>query len=215
MPQITTPDTKLVAFRQDFQRLLRRRVLEALEIVLEEELTEALGSSRYERGEGRKGYRNGTEHRTLTTSMGTEAVEVPRGRVFQSGGSTTEFQSKVLPRYSRRTRDVDDALLGVYLAGANSRRIRKAMAPLLGDKHLSKSAISRVVARLKGLFASWSERDLSEEFYPILYMDGIQLKVRLARRVVSVPVLIVLGVDETGAKRLVAMRLCTSEAEVH
>ena len=215
MPKIITPDTKLVAFRQDFQRLLRRRVLEALEIVLEEELSEALGSSRYERREGRKGYRNGTERRTLTTSMGTEEVEVPRGRVFESSGSSSEFQSKLLPRYARRTQEVDDALLGVYLAGANSRRIRKAMAPLLGEKHLSKSAISRVVARLKDLFASWSERDLSEEFFPILYMDGIQLKVRLARRVVSVPVLIALGADETGAKRLVAMRLCTSEAEVH
>ena len=215
MPEITTPDAGLVAFRQDVHKLLRRRVLEAMEVVLEEELSEALGSSRYERSESRRGYRNGSEKRTVTTSLGAEQIEIPRGRVFRADGETAEFQSELLPRYSRRTQAVDDAVLGVYLAGGNSRRIRKALEPLLGTKHLSKSAVSRVVSRLKKLFASWSERDLSEEAYPILYLDGIQLKVRLARRVVSVPVLIALGADETGRKRLVAMRLCTSEAEVH
>jgi putative transposase len=215
MPEITTPDSGLVAFRQDVHKLLRRRVLEAMEIVLEEELSEALGSSRYERNESRRGYRNGSEIRTVTTSLGAEAIEIPRGRVFKPDGETTEFQSELLPRYSRRTQAVDDAVLGVYLAGGNSRRIRKALEPLLGTKHLSKSAVSRVVSRLKDLFATWSGRDLAEESFPILYLDGIQLKVRLARRVVSVPVLIALGVDETGRKRLVAMRLCTSEAEVH
>ena len=215
MPEITTPDAGLLAFRQDIHKLLRRRVLEAMEIVLEEELSEALGSTRYERSDSRRGYRNGSEKRTVTTSLGAEAIEVPRGRVFKKDGETTEFQSELLPRYARRTQAVDDAILGVYLAGGNTRRIRKALEPLLGTKHLSKSAVSRVVARLKDLFAAWSERDLSEEFFPILYLDGIQLKVRLARRVVSVPVLIALGADETGAKRLVAMRLCTSEAEIH
>jgi len=215
MPEITTPDSGLVAFRQDVHKLLRRRVLEAMEIVLEEELSEALGSTRYERSESRRGYRNGCEKRTVTTSLGAEEIEIPRGRVFKPDGETTEFQSELLPRYARRTQAVDDAVLGVYLAGGNSRRIRKALEPLLGTKHLSKSAVSRVVSRLKGLFATWSERDLSEESFPILYLDGIQLKVRLARRVVSVPVLVALGADETGRKRLVAMRACTSEAEVH
>jgi transposase-like protein len=215
MPKITMPNEGLVTFRQDVHKLLRRRVLEAMEIVLEEELSEALGSSRYERSESRRGYRNGSEKRTITTSLGSEEIEIPRGRVFESDGETTEFQSELLPRYSRRTQAVDDAVLGVYLAGGNSRRIRKALEPLLGTKHLSKSAVSRVVSRLKDLFAIWSDRDLSEESYPILYLDGVHLKVRLAGRVVSVPVLIALGADESGNKRLVAMRICTSEAEVH
>ena len=54
-----------------------------------------------------------------------------------------------MPRYVRRTREVDEAILGTYLSGANSRRIRKALKPLLGEEHLSKSAVSRVVSRLK------------------------------------------------------------------
>ena len=56
MPKITTPDSGLVAFRQDVHKLLRHRVLEAMEIVLEEELSEALGSTRYERSESLRGY---------------------------------------------------------------------------------------------------------------------------------------------------------------
>jgi len=65
---------------------------------------------------------------------------------------------------------------------------------------------------LKELFASWSTREPREERYPILILDAIHLKVRLVRRVVSVPVLVVLGVDEEGGKRVVALRLATSEA---
>ena len=79
-------------------------------------------------------------------------------------------------------------------------------------RHLSKSAISRVVAWLKEHFQRWQERDLSEERYPILYLDGLHLKVRLARRVVSGPVLAVLGVAPDGQKQLVALRLAVSEA---
>ena len=75
MPKITTPSEGLVTFRQDVHKLLRRRVLETLEIVLEEELSEALGSRRYERSESRRGYRNGSEKRTITTSLGSEEIE--------------------------------------------------------------------------------------------------------------------------------------------
>ena len=93
-----------------------------------------------------------------------------------------------------------------YLAGVNSRRIRAALQPLLGAAHLSKSAVSRVVSRLKALFASWQTRHLTTECFAIVFLDGFHLKVRLARRVVAVPVLAVLGVTATGEKRLVALR---------
>ena len=62
-----------------------------------------------------------------------------------------------MPRYARRTREVDEALLGTYLSGANSRRIRKALKPLLGEEHLSKSAVSRVVSRAEGALRGMAE----------------------------------------------------------
>jgi len=213
--KVTTTEVDIVRFRQDIQARMRQRVLEAIEAVLDEELVEALGCEAYERSEGRRGYRNGAERRPVTTEIGTREVRVPRGRLQQEDGSAVEFRSELLPRYARRTKVIDEAILGIYLAGANSRRIRKALEPLLGTAHLSKSAVSRVVARLKALFESWSERDLSEERYAILYLDGFHLKVRLARRVVSVPVLAVLGVAEDGTKVLISLRLAVSEAATH
>jgi transposase-like protein len=72
--------------------------------------------------------------------------------------------------------------------------------------------VSRIVGRLKALFATWQSRDLSSERYPIVFLDGFHLKVRVARRVVSVPVLAALGVTETGQKCLLTLRVAASEA---
>ncbi len=210
MSKGTTGEAEVVRLRQSMETQMRRRILEAIEFVLEEELTEALGTGRYERGEARRGYRNGHQTRRITTAVGAQTLAVPRGRIVDPDGSSHEFRSEALPRYARRTREVDEAILGAYLAGANTRRIRKALAPLLGEEHLSKSAVSRVASRLKELFRHWSERDVSEERYAMLFLDGFHLKVRMARRVVSVPVLAVLGVAEDGTKRLVALKLAAS-----
>ncbi|MGH9317526.1 MAG: IS256 family transposase [Thermoanaerobaculia bacterium] len=215
MSEGTTSEAEVVRLRQSIETQMRRRILEAIEVVLEEELTEALGTARYERGEVRRGYRNGHQTRRITTAMGLQTLAVPRARIAGGDGSSREFRSQALPRYARRTREVDEAILGAYLAGANSRRIRKALMPLLGEVHLSKSAVSRVASRLKELFRRWSERDLSKERTAILFLDGFHLKVRMARRVVSVPVLAVLGVAEDGTKHLVALTLAASEAGAH
>jgi transposase-like protein len=215
MSKATTGEAEVLRLRESIRIQMRRRILEAIELVLEEELTEALGTGRYERGDARRGYRNGHQTRRITTAVGAQTLEVPRARIAEPDGSSREFRSEALPRYARRTREVDEAILGAYLAGANTRRIRKALMPLLGDEHLSKSAVSRVASRLKELFRRWSERDVSEDHYAILFLDGFHLKVRMARRVVSVPVLAVLGVAEDGRKHLVALKLATSEAGSH
>ena len=133
MRKVTTTENEIVQFRQDVQTKLRQRVREAIETVLDEELAAALGCEAYQRCKGRRGYRNGSEQRPLTTEIGTREIRVPRGRLQQNDGTTAEFRSELLPRYARRTKVIDEAILGIYLAGANSRRIRKALEPLLGD----------------------------------------------------------------------------------
>ena len=217
MKKPTTISKESVSEYREFVQLrLRKRILEAIEVVLEEEVNQALGCGSYERAEDRRGYRNGAETRRVTTSVGTRELRVPRARVRdEETGETTEFRSELLPRYARRTREVDEAILGTYLSGANSRRIRKALKPLLGEEHLSKSAVSRVVSRLKERFEEWQNRALSEEVYAIVYLDGFHLKVRMAKRVISVPVLVALGVAPDGQKRLLSLRLAVSEASTH
>jgi len=211
MAQSTSP-LQVVPSPEDIRRLLRSKVLTAIHEVLDEELEAVLGSGRYERTQGRRGYRHGSERRRITTEVGPVELEVPRGRIVQPDGTTAEVQSTILPRYQRRTQRVNEALLGAYLAGANTRRIRRALEPLLGEANLSKSSISRVVQRVKSAFQSWSERRLEGERFALLYLDAIHLKVRMVRRVVSVPVLVALGVREDGQKELVALRIAASES---
>jgi transposase-like protein len=208
----STTGIRVLASPEEIRQLLRAKVAAAVQELLEEEISLLLGSERYERTETRNGYRNGGERRQVTTEAGPMELKIPRARVRQADGSTAEFRSAVLPRYQRRTKRVDEAILGAYLAGANTRRIRKALEPLLGESNLSRSAISRVVQRIKASFEIWSNRDLSENHCMVLYLDGIHLNVRLARRVVSVPVLIALGVREDGRKELISMRLVGAES---
>jgi transposase-like protein len=212
MQDSSTGPGSILQFRQDLQAKLRDGVRRAIETVLEEELLAALGADTHERTAGRRGFRHGTVERTITTREGTRAVTVPRGRVRGPDGQTAEFHSTVVPRYARRTREVDEALLGCYFGGVNSRRIRRALKPLFGEAHLSKSAVSRVVGRVKAQFLAWQARPLDEERYAVLFLDGFHLRVRLAGRVVCVPVLAALGVTKTGQKQLVTMQLATAEA---
>ena len=212
MQETSTSPAAILQFRLDIEAQFRRHIREALEISLTEEITAALGSDRHVRTDERRGYRHGTTDRTVTTPDGTRTVTVPRGRLVADDGTTTEFHSRLLPRYARRTREVDQAILGCYLGGVNSRRMKTALKPLLGARHLSKSAVSRIVGRLKALFATWQGRDLSSERYAVVFLDGFHLKVRLARRVISVPVLAALGVTDTGQKCLVSLQLAASEA---
>ena len=212
MQKPTTSIPDLAAIRSNLVDSIRARVREAIEAVVEAELDEALCADAYERSAQRRGLRNGAQTRSVVTEMGPAELRIPRARLERGDGATEEWHSEMLPRYQRRTRTVDEAILMTYLAGANSRRIRKALSPLLGESSLSKSAVSRVVARLKGCFEAWRTRDLSSESYFALYLDAIRLPVRIARRVVKVPVQAVLGVQEDGQKVLLSLEIASSES---
>jgi putative transposase len=128
--------------------LIHTAVRRAIEVAVDEELTAALGARWYERQGGRGGYRNGRKPRTLTGPTGPLALTLPRARLFTSSGPR-EWASALLPRYQRRLREVNEAVVTTYLAGANTRRLRGAFGPLLRAAPLSKSAVSRTVGTLK------------------------------------------------------------------
>jgi transposase-like protein len=191
---------------------LRGKIREVLITLFEEELATVLGAAKGERVATRSGYRHGEKARPLTTGLGPVVLALPRARLFTATGGTAEWTSRLLPRYQRRTAAVDAAILGAYLTGANTRRIQRALRPLLHGAPLSKSAVSRIVGRLKALFDDWRQQPVPADAGRYLYCDAIALKVRLARKVVSVPVLVALGVDPQGRKVVLALELCASEA---
>ena len=72
---------------------------------------------------------------------------------------------------------------------------------------LSKSAVSRVVATLKGGLEAWRTRTLADLDVIYVYLDGFALRVRSSGKVVSVPVLGVVGVLPDGHKHLLALEV--------
>jgi transposase-like protein len=191
---------------------MRERVRSAIEAIVEEELVTALGVESSERSSARRGYRHGTRERGLTTSLGPTRISMPRARLRDATGDLREWRSRIVERYQRRTSRVDEAILGVYLSGTNTRRIRGALAPLLRGGPLSKDAVSRLVGRLAEDFKAWSERDLSKETIRYLIQDGWYPKVRIGKRRTKVPVLVTLGVREDGERVILDMRMAGDES---
>jgi transposase-like protein len=214
MSEGTTSEAEVIRLRQSIETQMRRRILEAIELVLEEELTEALGTSRYERGDARRGYRNGHQTRRITTRVGAQTLDIPRGRIVDPDGARREFRSQALPRYARRTREVDEAILGAY-GREHASHPQGARAPAGRGAPVEERRVAGGVETQGAVPALGRARRLAGAGYAILFLDGFHLKVRMARRVVSVPVLAVLGVAEDGRKHLVALQLAASEAGSH
>ena len=191
---------------------IRVRVREAIREIMSEELDAVLGAGPYERTDARRGYRNGSRPRELTTSQGVTAFDMPRG-VLWEGDKEVEWQSTVLPRYQRRAARVDGALLGMYFGGVNTRKVKQAIKILFKGAPLSRSTISRIIGKLKVYFEAWQKQDLTKERLPYLYMDGIYVKVRCGGRVGRLPVLAVVGIRPNGEKILLALEIRGGESE--
>ena len=115
---------------------IRDRVRGFIEELVEAELDDALGRSRYQRSAAAHvasdpaGYRHGRRARQLLGSFGAVTIRVPRARLKQADGMSREWRSEALPRYARMTRQVEALIAGAYLSGTNTRRVRRALGAL-------------------------------------------------------------------------------------
>jgi putative transposase len=190
---------------------LRERVRQFLEEMIDQEATAALGRGRYERGAA-SGYRNGTRNRRLLGSFGPVEIAVPRARLSTAGGTTHEWQSAVLPRYARMTRQVEALIASAYLSGTNTRRVKRALGALFKGA-VGKDVVSRVWRKLKTDWEAWMRRDLVGEDIVRLILDGTVVRARLDRKATNISLLVVLGVRRDGQKILLAVRNMGGESE--
>ena len=192
---------------------IRERVRGFIQDLLEQELTAALGRGKSERAAGEpKGYRNGMRGRQLLGSFGPVALEVPRARMAAADGGTKEWRSAALPRYARMTRQVEALIAGAYLAGTNTRRVKRALAALFG-RAVGKDVVSRTWRKVKTDWDAWNGRDLAEEDVVRLILDGTVVRVRLDRKATNISLLVVLGVRRDGQKVLLAVKNMGGESE--
>jgi putative transposase len=190
---------------------LRERIRGFLEELIDQELTEALGRGRYERG-GAAGHRHGRRERRLVGSFGPVEITVPRARLAAADGATREWRSAVLPRYARMTRQVEALIAGAYLSGTNTRRVKRALGALFRGA-VGKDVVSRTWRKLKTDWETWCRRDLAGEDVVRLILDGTVVRVRLDRKATAISLLVVLGVRRDGQKVLLAARNMGGEGE--
>ena len=222
-------------WRDGIEALVRGHMRGLIEEILEEELRDALGRERYVRvntesdaavdksqglGEEEaasaatvKGHRNGRREREVTGTFGKVTIAVPRARLDQEDGTTTEWKNKTLPAYQRRTKEVEALIAGSYLAGTNTRRVGRALASIFGSGGVSKDTVSRAWRKIKTDWEAWNKRDLSSEDIVRLILDGTVVSVRLDRQATSISLLVVLGVRRDGQKVLLAVRNMGGESE--
>ena len=202
---------------------VRTRIRGFIEELLEAELDVALGRDRYERsrlaetGAGGKpivkaGHRHGHRERQILGSFGPVTVRVPRARLDTSDGKTAEWKNKTIPAYQRRTKKADALIAGAYLAGTNTRRVRRALATLFNGA-VGKDTVSRVWRKVKGDWDAWNKRSLADEPIIRLILDGTAVRVRLDKKSTSISLLVALGVRQDGQKVLLAVKNMGGESE--
>src|SRR5207237_3701251 len=91
---------------------------------------------------------HGSRTRSLTGTFGPIEIAVPRARLTTSEGKTAEWKSQALRAYQRRTLAADALIASSYLAGANTRRVRRALAALFGGA-VGKDTVSRTWRKVK------------------------------------------------------------------
>jgi putative transposase len=184
---------------------LRENIRATIEAVFEEELAQFLGRCRYDRvSEAASGYRHGHRERQLIGTFGTETVSVPRARVAAENGKTKEWRSKALPRYQRLTKKAEALIASVYLAGTNTRRVKRALYGLFQGA-VGKDVVSRAWRKVKVDWDAWIARSLIDEGIVRLILDGTVIKTRLDKKATNISVLAAVGVRRDGQKVLLSI----------
>ena len=167
-PSVASPAYPGEAWFDPIEVAIRDRVRGFIEELVEAELDDALGRSRYQRAAAAHvasdpaGYRHGRRARQLLGSFGAVTIRVPRARLKQADGMSREWRSEALPRYARMTRQVEALIAGAYLSGTNTRRVRRALGALFKGA-VGKDVVSRTWRKVQTDWQAWCHRSLAEE----------------------------------------------------
>ena len=201
---------KRIAVVEDWKGLLtqdegfRAALREYVQEVLEAEMDEALGASKWERTEGRQGYRSGYYGRTFITRVGKLELRVPQDRHGR-------FSTEVFERYQRSEKALVSALSEMYIQGVSTRKVKAVTEELCGHG-FSASTVSRINKKLDEELKKFADRQL-EEPYPYLILDARYEKVRDDGVIRSRAVLIAIGINWDGRRCVLGVDLANRETQ--
>jgi len=195
------PAEALVSGDRDLMKVLMK---EALQEVLDGEMTEFLGAGHGERSEDRTGYRSGYYSRGLVTRIGKLELRIPRDR-------NGEFSTALFERYQRSEKALVAALAEMYVQGVSTRKVKAITEELCGHR-FSASAISQINKGLDEALARFAHRRLEED-YPYLILDARYEKVREQSVIQTRAVLIAIGINWEGQRQVLAVELANRESQ--
>src|SRR3954467_148082 len=183
--------------------LLNQMTKAVLERALQPEMTPHLGYHRDDpAGAGTGNSRNGSSSKTVSTTNGPVTISVPRDR-------NGEFEPAIVPKRRRRVGQIDELVLSCYARGMSTRDIESHLLEVYGIS-ASREMVSNITDIVTDEIELWRNRPV-DEVYPIVYVDGIRLKIRDKGAVTIKVAHLVIGVDVEGRKH--ALGAWIAEAE--
>ena len=180
----------------------RQLIHQAVETELHEFLCQFAGQ-RTDSGQAavvRNGYQPA---RNIQTGMGPVTVKIPKVR--SRTGEPVTFRSALVPPYVRKTRSLEAALPWLYLKGISSGEMGEALKVLVGPEAegLSASTVSRLKQGWAKEYNKFNQADLSKDRWVYVWADGVYSGLRAEQA--KLCALVVIGVNERGQKRLLAI----------
>ncbi len=193
------------ASRPEWEHLeewLRGQMQGLIQELLEQEVTEFLGRARSIRrseSDNDAGYRNGyAPPRRLTLSSGTIRIRRPRIRDTEE-----RFESRLVPLFVHRTREVADLIPELYLHGLSEGDFDLALRGLLGEEApISASTVARLKDKWNAELAEWRARPLDDLEVVYMWVDGVYVKAGLERE--KAAILVVMAALSDGSKVVVS-----------
>jgi putative transposase len=190
------------AVRDLLREKLKLAIRYTMIAALDEEVEAYIQAARYERSEQRQDHRNGTYTRNLGTAMGElKDLPVPRTR--------KGFRTQLFECYKRRQAELDDSICDMFVYGVSTEKVGQTLETLSGSRP-SPSTVSRVFHTLEAEFEEWKKRPLQSHYLYVI-ADGTYFSVIYDGQGAKMPILAVIGIDETGQREVLGF--CTGDRE--
>jgi putative transposase len=173
--------------------------------LMEAEVAAQIGAELHEKAPGRSTHRNGYRSREWDTRAGTIELEIPRLR------SGSYFPSFLEPR-TRAEQALVAVVQEAYVNGFSTRKVDR-LVQQLGIASMSKSAVSRLCARLDEQVTAFRERPLDGGTYPYLWLDAKIERVREPGGVRQKCLVIAYAVHESGRREVLGLDVGECETE--
>ena len=190
-----TKDMANALFNQDkINDLFRQKLQQAVNDLLESELTAFLGYNPYERDGWNTGNsRNGAYYRKVDTQFGQIEIKVPRDR-------NGEFHQHTMPDYKRHTDVLEQTVIKLYSKGVTTREIADLIEKMYGG-YYSPAMVSNISKEMIPKVEAYHQRHLSDKFFCV-YLDATYIplkRVTYEREAVYIAI----GIKPNGHKEVI------------